>query len=45
MIFLTNTRKFHCRGCDNEFRAADRRRLPREAPALRGALPGNSLAR
>ncbi|HEX4133292.1 MAG TPA: hypothetical protein VHY84_01620 [Bryobacteraceae bacterium] len=30
MIFLTRARKFRCRQCESVFRAADRRRAPRE---------------
>lgn len=38
MILLTKKRKFHCRGCDGEFRAPDRRRTPRNPREVYGAL-------
>jgi hypothetical protein len=38
MVFLTSKRKFHCRNCDAEFRAPDRRQTPRNPREVDGAV-------
>jgi hypothetical protein len=39
MIFLTDKRKYHCRGCRHKFRMSDRRKGDRsgEGAAIAGA--------